>query len=645
MEKENKKQEKIYNPSDKEKEEITFIYKELDDMITARNEKYPQFNDRTLIQFMDDSNKRLQGYVPDRDSQDKEDWQSNVFNQATRNKTKALVASVASTPPKTPIVAKSTVDGVYDTYRGEYMEALVSHARAQLNPETQIFWEAWQGCGEGTIVKYIGYLKSVQKRKFIKSYNLETGEMVFDEKDVVVSDECVDAFVNLAELFIKNFYTHNIQDQPSIAWVRYLDKETTEIELGKYKNWKYCDGKNTEQYKSDTQTFFLQKFETRVDADEYEVIKYYNKSKDMYSIVCNGVLLLSAPLLWGMKKKYYPFAKSIFEPFSGREFFYGNSLPNANMDIQDQLNTLTNMFNDKIYRSLNPERLVGTKNKDLMELENDTIGMEDTTYVDDVNQVKWLENPGLTNSEFALIKYVGAQFDQGTVDPNQQGIASRGVTAREIVIANENAKKIKGIFFTFLSDLWIQKTKLTITNVLMHYPMAKIETIVGANGAEKIRETWPTYYIRNAEFPNGKTGTLAIQFVNSKGDLPSRDDLDIQEEMMKLKGINFNQVALTKDYFNDYEYEPEVVTDNLYQQDIAQNQAVFLEKLRVMMMAFPQIYEQNKTVLFEDFAKAFNDKQERYNLETPPPMPMGIPGGEEMPTETPVPSARVVGVQ
>ena len=30
--------------------------------------------------------------------------------------------------------------------------------------------------------------------------------MIFDEKEVVVNDECVDAFVPLRELFIKNFY-------------------------------------------------------------------------------------------------------------------------------------------------------------------------------------------------------------------------------------------------------------------------------------------------------------------------------------------------------------------------------------------------------------------------------------------------------
>ena len=635
MEENKKEQRKVYKPSEKESKELSFIYDELDTMISVRNQEYRQFNDRTLIQFVDDSEKRLQGYVPSRDSQDKEEWQSNVFNQATRNKTKALVAAVASNPPKTPIKAFNIATHSLDIQRGEYMEQLVRHARNNQNPEVQIFWEAWEGAGKGTIIKYNGYLKSVQRRKFIKSYNFETGEMTFDEKEVVVNDECVDVFVNLSEFFIKDIFCFDIQDQPAIAWVRYLDRSATELEFGRYPNWKYVHDKNPNRYKGDVESFFLKRYESRVEENEYEVIKYYNKSRDQYSVVINGVLILSVPLLLGLRKKYYPFSKQVFEPFSGRTFFYGNSLPNANMDVQDVINTLYNSSLDKIYRSLVPQKLVGTVNKDLLEMENDEYGMEDTVYVSDVNQVKWLENPGLNNSEMAMIKWVGQQFDLGTVDTTQQGVTGKGVTAREIVIANENAKRIKGIFFTFLSDLWVQKTRLTILNILMHYPLPKIEEIIGEDGTKSVKETYPTFYVQNADFPNGQKGTLAIQFVGSRKELPTRDELDVEEEIMKLKGMNFQKVAMTSNYFLDYEYEPEVVTESLYIQDIAEDQATFLEKLKVMMTAFPEIYARNKKILFEDFVKAYRDKTDRYDLELSPevaPLPSGSqPSGTNTP--------------
>lgn len=628
---EKKDQFKIWKPTDKEKDIVDFCYKEVDDMVEARNQTYRQFNDRTLIEFIDDSEKRVQGYVPSREAQGKEDWQSNVFNQTTRNKLKAIVASVASTPPKTPILAKSIFTGGYDIRRSEYMEGLVQHARMKNNPEVNIFWEAWQGAAQGTIIKYNGYLKSIQKRKFIKSYDPETGNIEFDEHDVIVSDECVDTFVDLNEFFIKDFYIQDVQDQPAVAWIRYVDKSTAEMELGKYKNWKYVQSKaECQNYKSETTTFFLDKYSQRTDDDEYEIVKYYNKSQDKYIILCNGILLLDAPMLWGRIQKYYPFAKTIFEPFSSRSFFYGNSLPNANMDVQDTINSLWNMGLDKTRRSMNPPLIVGTRNKDLLEQENETLGMEDTIYVDDVGQIQYQVIPGITNSEMAMIKWVGQQFDMGTVDANQQGVANRGVTAREIVIANENAKKLKGIFFTFLTDLWVQKTRLTITNILMHYTLPRIEKIVGPDGAEQVKETYKTFYINNFETPNGQKGVLGIQIVGSPEELPTRQQLDIDEEVMKLKGVNLRKTAITSTFFDEFDYEPEVTTDSIFQQDRAENQAVFQEKLKIMMTAFPQIFQQNQMVLFEDFARVYNEKAERYNLEqSPVASPMEAMVGQE----------------
>ena len=260
----------MYKSSDSEKEKVGFIYKEFDEMISARNETYTQFNHYTLLEFIEDSRLRVQGFVPSAEDQGKEDWQSNVFNQGTRNKLKAFVAAVASTPPQTPIRARNIKDGMYDEARGEYMENLVNYARSHSNPEVEIFWEAWQGATEGTIIKYNGYLKSVQKRKFIKSYNFQTGEMIFDEKEVVVNDECVDAFVPLRELFIKNFYIYDIQKQPSLVWARTVDRETAELEFGRYPNFKYVHGKNSGYISNEMADFFRD----RVDEEEYEILKY-----------------------------------------------------------------------------------------------------------------------------------------------------------------------------------------------------------------------------------------------------------------------------------------------------------------------------------------------------------------------------------
>jgi len=630
-----KKEKKIYFPTGEEREELNFIYKEVDSMVKARNKNYRQFNHRNLISFVDDSEKRVQGYVPSREEQDKEEWQSNVFNQSTRNKLKALVAAVANTPPGLKYRAVSLKDGGLDLRRADVMKNLVMHSRYKINPETEIFWEAWTNATQGTVIKYDGYLKTKYKRKFIKSYNLITGELTFEEKEVVVNDECVDVLVPISELFIKDFFIHEIQDQPALAWIRYLDKEACEQEFGQFKNWHWVlDKSKAGNYQGETETFFYTKWKNRVESeDDYEVIKYYNRFKDKYCIVINGVLLLTAPMLWGRRDKVYPFSKAIFEPFSGKPFFYGNSLPNANMDVQDVINTLYNMSLDKTYRSLNPPLLAGLKNKDLLEMENERIGMENTIYVEDVNQIQYQKIPGITDSEMAMIKWVAQGMDLGTVDINQQGIAGRGVTAREIVIANENAKKLKGVFFMFLTDLWIQKTKLRILNILQNYTQPQIEEIIGPEGTKILKESFRKFLVEGSEFPDGSTGTLEVQIVKSAKELPTQAELDIQEEKMRLQGKKYEKIVMTSDYIDNYEYDVQVISESLYQKDSAEAQAVFQEKLKTMMMAFPQIYLANQDVLFDDMCDAYGEDKSKYNLTPPAPATPEIPPEEKKKTK------------
>jgi len=628
----------LYIPTVEERKVLDFVYTEVDEMVKVRNKSYTQFNDRNLVQFIDDSEKRVQGYVPTREEQGKEDWQSNVFNQTTRNKLKAVVAAVASTPPDLHYRAVSLGDGGLDIRRADIIESLVSHSRNNSNMETEIFWEGWTCATVGTVIKYDGYLKTKYSRKFIKSYDLITGDLEFDEKEVEVNDECVDVLVPLQELFIKSPQTHNIQDQPAIAWIRYMDFASIEQEFGKYKNFEYVySSSRVGTYESDIETFFYKRWNERVDdLDDYEVIKYYNRFKDTYYIVINGVLLLSAPMLWGRKDKVYPFSKTIFEPFSGQQFFYGNSLPNANMDTQDVINTLYNMSLDKTYRSMNPPLLAGIKNKDLLEMENENIGMESTLYVEDVNQVVYQKVPGITDSEMGMIKWVAQGMDMGTVDMTQQGIAGRGVTAREIVISNENAKKLKGVFFMFLTDLWIQKTKLRILNILTNYTQPKVEEIVGPDGSATYKESFRKILVPGSKFPDGSSGMLEIQFAKTQKELPSRNELDIEEEKFRIQGEKYEKIGVLSTYLDEYDYDVQVVSETLHQKDSAEAQAIFQEKAQIMSSLFPQIFMSNQEVLYDDFMTAYNDDKARYNLTPPQPeVPIeGEGGGEPQPAKS-----------
>src|SRR3990167_4430192 len=87
---------KEWNPTEPQKARIKFVYDERADMIVKRDQPYVQFNDRTLKDFIDDSEKRLNAYVLDKASQGKEEWQANFATRAYANKAKALLAATQS---------------------------------------------------------------------------------------------------------------------------------------------------------------------------------------------------------------------------------------------------------------------------------------------------------------------------------------------------------------------------------------------------------------------------------------------------------------------------------------------------------------------------------------------------------------------
>ena len=613
-----------YNPTDKEKKSIGEVYNELESMRKLRNQKWRYFNDRTLNDFIDDSQLRLSGFVPSRESQGKEKWQSNVFHPITRNKFRAMLAAVALDIPQTRIVAQN--DKQYkDAVRAEIIENLVKFSYEQDNKEEQIFFEAWEAAEKGTVIVYDGYLKAKNKRKVITAYNPTTGEIEFEEQEIETDNHCVNFIIPLMNIYLKDLTIFDIQKQPSLCWVERMQVDEFQNEFGKYDNVKFVKTSVQLTDINEQDTFFKEFWKERDKDDEpIEVVRYFNKGKDEFKVIANGVLLFDSPLILGKKKKWYPFAKTVFEPFA-TDFFYGNSLPNTLMGEQDVINSLFNMALDKTYKSMAPALLIGNTNKDDFDLEDQNTTIDTKIYVQDINQVREMPISGISQPDIKMIDIVARGLDLSSVDANQQGIVGNttggSATAREVVIANENAKKLKGIMYMFLTSLWVQKMRLRIMNILIYYTQPNMVKVVDSDRGTKAQEIYQMFTVENTELSDGSKGTLGIQMVGSQEQLPSRTELDIEEQKRQLQsGDNFEMLALTSDYLDDWIYDVKIESDSLYQKESGLTQAKMEEKLRVLGTYFPEVIMQNKEKLSKDTLIAYEDDPDEYEL-TPMPQP------------------------
>jgi len=605
----------LYEPSQEDKDSIKKVYNAFQIMRDVSTKPYHYFNDRTLKQFVDDSERRFNSYVPSKKNQGKEEWQSNFFHPVTRNKTMAILASVALDIPKMRVTARNEKNEVnmkiagvtYDLVKGSYDNE---------DKEENAFFEALSAAVKGTVITAEAYLKTKVKRKFIKSYDVITGAIEVEEKDITIDEGCSDFIVPLENFFVRSAFIRNIQKQPDCIWVQYMEEEDFEYEFSQYKNFKFVP-KLGELVGDDIQErFFFEAWNTRTTKQPYEVVRYYNKPEDEHVVIINGVRMYNGPLLLGRKKKYYPFSKSGYAPFS-EDFFWMNSLPNSLMGEQDIINSFYNMATDKTRKGLVPQLLVGNVNKDDFDLDDENVSLDTKIYVQDINQVKELPYSGLSQSDIKMIDMIGRGLDLSSVDANQQGVAGRGVTAREVVIANENARKLKGIFFMFISSLWFQKTKLRTLNVLTYYTMKQVSGIVGDKKSKDYRK----FIVDNTELSDGSRGSKGIIIAQGKENLPNQSEIDqnVSEYKAVNKDSNYEEIAVTAEYINDWEYVFKIIPESIYQNDSSYSISKNEDKLKLIGTLFPKYFQLNQEKLFKDTLESYDEDIDEYDLEEKAP--------------------------
>lgn len=610
--------EEMYTPTAEEQNIVREVYGHLDDMITKRNAPYPEFNDRTLAQIIDDSDKRLNAYTFPRDAYDppKEEWQSNIALPTIKDRQMKILAGFALQPPD--IDMKTYLQNkIPDVNRAEISKWLVTGSyMSKSNPTLESFWEGWESSRAGTVIKYEGYMRATMPQKFIKSYDIETGKIEYDERDVTVEDDCFSYLMPLTELYISSFYQPDIQKQDRLAWVRNVSAEQAEQEFGRNPKWKFVKTKKqlAGLSNADVDTFYFKsRWDSRVEENEYEIVRMYCKLKDSYQILINGVLMLDAPLVWRFNgKKIYPFAKSIFAPFTTEKFFYGQPLADHMAGLYDQYNTLWNTMSDNQYRRMVRALLVGRVNADALNLEDEYITNSTKITVEDVTQVVPMPVAGLENADVTMLKMISQSMDEAA--PSMPSIlGNKKATAREVVIANDRQNELKSLYAEMIVDLWVQKYRIRLANIQQNYPQKRK---VYDKKTGEVTEQARTYIIEGATLDRVKNevGTLAVVF----DDIPKAKQAELakeiaaEEKQMQEQGLKYKKIVVPTDYLDNTENQVTVVSASVWKQSLGYKQATVLEKIDTLQKVFPQYFLALSDTLVGEVAAAYGDNPAQY---------------------------------
>jgi len=453
---------------------MSLLYEHWWDAYQLRTRPWHHLGDISVEQFWQRSRDLYNGYVEPSDSVEDE-WKSKAFKKKTRHKVIATVASFISSGIG---VDFSALDQQNNLDRDI---ARVADDTYEWSLDREDFDFKWirtilSMVVEGTACLFEEIAYDERKVKDIIDIDFETGKIKWEEAEKVDYKGPRSELIRIEEMYLGEAFEPDIQRQPYIFRRKVTTWERAGEFLGKYKNWKYVRPGNDNFFQTDGQNIERRERESDdTDENNVEILWYWNKSKELYSIVANGVLLTDPDEPFPYPHKQYPFAWDIHEPFADVNFSWGNSLPMVNEDDQVIVNSLWRLFIDSAKLRNKPPLF--TSNFELAGTDLVVPGTVATKEPDDEIEIIPGLVQGLTPGEFNVMQMAERQMDENSIDPLLSGQTPQGdPTATEVNAVVGSAERLRGFSEQFVGSLLVQHAHLRLKNVfwfLTHDPEYK----------------------------------------------------------------------------------------------------------------------------------------------------------------------------
>ncbi len=590
------------NPNtQQEQDEVSLITERVNEMYDLQRRTWSEFNDRSLTDYIDDNEKRINNYVEPR-GEDIEDWQTRSFEGITREKMFAFVSKVAMQRPRYTFRA-TRKDGFIDKTMAEVVEDFYDYSWVTEDPsQIEFFNDAWAAAGNGTVIRWEGVEQFKEVLEDFDEYDVTTGEIKgLTSKTTTTDVNCKARRVRLQDFLISDWYEPDIQRQPAVAETRIMSRQQFERTFGHYKNAdKIPKLSDLKANRSQNPTFFMRQWDA-IQEEKVHVTFFFSKEdgKSKFRIVANGILILATPI--PRKDGKFPYGRGIFKPFADASYFYGKALPDEIAHDQDMYNAFKNMVLDRSILHIQ-RPMIGNN---LTEVD-DTI-MRPNAILNFKGDVKTLDIQPASGGDLQILEYLRNAADRQTSDSQQSGQTGSGVTAREIVIADENARKLAGVFRLFLEAFDIQCAKLRIGNILQFYfQPTLIDEILKGEEAEDVKIAYRTIVLDKKMLSNQRSGTKVVSIVGSTSELPSQEELDIQESMAKMQGFEMEKLSISADYVRNFQVDVMVIPESSFEQSRSLELAMQNEYLDRIAMLFPQKFQQFQETLFRELNDVYN---------------------------------------
>lgn len=494
----------IQNPLDKRTEQIpvpaeyekavekyrSYLVNRLNSAKEQRNNVYAEFGNKTYLQYYQD-NEKIANTILDEPADKSEKKLSTGTIESKFTTLLSHVDNLNLTPSVMPydqdnrslrelgtaftdvMVVSAEHDGGDD---GGDKEKRQLRQRELLKQGTVFVMESW-------------LTKKEIKKKLTERYNGEFA-VKYTSSLKTVFEGCSRDILYGPNVYLGDITQFSMHDQPFVFTAERMSYDTAKTEYGHFENWKYVKaGPSTVSTDDQNNTIFDAKWRfSTLAANQVEIMKYYDPSRDEFMIMINGILLLPPgfPLSAVTPGGKYNIAKQTLYAIN-THFAYGRSFVSSGsvFELSRALDRLLSLFELKTRKSITPP-YINTTNKVIpprvLNPGNISMGIPPNALQSIGN-----ESQGVTSSEFQIFKELQDEIERSTISSIFQGQqAKSGATATEVIEVQRQAKLTLGLIITACTFLEVKLGYLRLYNILWNWmePIGEYD-----DGSKRFRQT------------------------------------------------------------------------------------------------------------------------------------------------------------
>lgn len=637
--------ERIYKPE--HKEYLSYLQVRLERAKMARNQPYPEFNNKTYIQIYDENEKIANTYLPEKKNED----DVIVSAGTVESKLDVLLSNINNLDLSMEVRAYdqennqinelglALQDTVYMTEEldggeeGGDEEKKMLRQRELLKQGTVFVQEEWLRLFE-------------RKKKLNEKFDGTFAFKNWEEKLELVFEGPGRTLLHGPNVYLGNITEFFMAKQPYVFVVIHQDYKVAETKYGQFEMWKHVKkGAVTETVPEEQRSIFDNKWRlTELKDNQVEIILYQDQPGDEFQILINGVAMLPIgfPLSAVSPAGKYNIAKQVFRPIN-HNFAYGKSFvaSGAIKEISALIDEMLKLFVLKTRKSFSPP-YINTSGKVISKkvLSPGRISMG---IMPDALVAIGQEGNGVTSNEYNVLKELQDRIDKSTVSPTFAGQQAKGgTTATEIVEIQKQAKLTLGLAISACTLLEQKLGYLRLWNVLENWYNPLDTKLVGANDARREVNRYRNT-VRETNIDGEGLGER--QVIPTDDALPSAEEiraLEYNEE--EQRGYPVRKIYLSPTGLKTAKLRWYVIVTPKEKESSAFYKLMFREQLTdmVQMMGFGSM--PNKDGLEEEYSRVWGKSRSKLFAKGAPVSPdmAGVSGaGAGLPNSSGIPAGIV----